>query len=246
MGHVFPQARTGARLESGAASCVANVLAWETTGEHVDGFDVGPVHGGDVAEVGHVWPVVGEHRARGWVDFAEPRGVAAEDGSGGHVEAAVSSEQRTGFHANFFRACAVFGGTPRRARIRAVVYVLMWVWVAISTSVHPAAQSSSTSRSRSAGGSASAGMFPARHAAYRRRRVAGVMASPPSRRGSRAPKRPAFVGFTRRCLPSVACRDIRDTCYSTASSRPGRSTRRPCASSSSGRVGSFVTLPGRS
>ncbi len=63
-GHVAPQAGPGAGVHSGSLAGEADVLAREPAAQHVDrpvvGEHLAPVDGGDVAEVRHVGPVVGQ------------------------------------------------------------------------------------------------------------------------------------------------------------------------------------------
>ena len=51
VGHVFPQAGTGAGPQPEALPGVGQVLAGESPGEHVHWFDLVPVHGGYVAAI---------------------------------------------------------------------------------------------------------------------------------------------------------------------------------------------------
>jgi hypothetical protein len=53
-GHdVGPQSTAGAFLDADPPAGGGDVLTREPSDEHLDGLDVGPVHAGDVAEVGH-------------------------------------------------------------------------------------------------------------------------------------------------------------------------------------------------
>lgn len=62
-------------------SCVAERLAGVAACDDVHGLDVGPIHLGHVAEVGHAG-VVGFHDAAGrWLHFGVPRQLAAD----GHI-----------------------------------------------------------------------------------------------------------------------------------------------------------------
>ena len=74
-------------------SCDAEWLARITGGEDVDGFDLPPVDGGDVAEVGDGRVVVGEDRGGAGVAVGHPCQLAAEDVLYGTVEAAVAGAQ---------------------------------------------------------------------------------------------------------------------------------------------------------
>ena len=71
---------------------VAERLARIAAGEHVDRLDLRPVHGRDVAEVGHVRPVVGEDRTRAGFDIGNPRERATKHGMNGQVQPAVPRE----------------------------------------------------------------------------------------------------------------------------------------------------------
>jgi hypothetical protein len=76
----------GSFPEAGVGEGLAGVAA----AEDVDGFDGGPVDGGDVAEVGDLRPVVGEDLVGAGVDVGDPCGGAAEHGLYGGVESAVA------------------------------------------------------------------------------------------------------------------------------------------------------------
>jgi hypothetical protein len=103
-GHVQPQAGAGAFGEARAEAGQADVLARESGGEDVDGFDLVEVDGGEVAVVGDLGPVVGEDLrgvlvlvlaaflVRGLV-LGVPGDGAAEHGLDGHVESAVAGTE---------------------------------------------------------------------------------------------------------------------------------------------------------
>jgi hypothetical protein len=107
VGHVQPQARAGSLDEASALAGGGHVGAREAAGEDVDGpvesADLEPVDAGDVAEVGHRGPVVGEDLRGvlrvlaavlvGGLVLGVPDDVAAEDSLDGHVEGACSGEQ---------------------------------------------------------------------------------------------------------------------------------------------------------
>jgi hypothetical protein len=93
VGHPGPQSGAGAGAEALAGASVGHVLAGEPAGEDVHGFDLGPVDGGDVAEVGDVGVAVGEDPARPGVDLGHPCGAAAEDGLGAELKASVPGEE---------------------------------------------------------------------------------------------------------------------------------------------------------
>jgi hypothetical protein len=93
-----PQATAVAFLDAFAAAGVADVLAGESGGEHVDRLDLGPVDGGDVAVVGDIGPVVFEDAsgvlvAVVGVVLAVPRDRAAEHVHDAQVEAAIAGAQ---------------------------------------------------------------------------------------------------------------------------------------------------------
>lgn len=94
-GDVEPEAGAGAVGDARSQTGEADVLAGEAGGEDVDGLDLIPVDGGDVAMVGDVGPVPVED-LRGvlvlvvGVVLAVPGDGSAEDGLDGHVEAAVA------------------------------------------------------------------------------------------------------------------------------------------------------------
>jgi len=69
-------------------------LAWEPSDEDVNGRDLTPVDGGDVAEVRRIGPVPREDASDGLVEFGEPHGLGVEDVLDAEVEAAVAAEQR--------------------------------------------------------------------------------------------------------------------------------------------------------
>jgi len=92
-GHVCPEAGAGAGCEAGASAGDRYVLTGESTTEHIDGFDVAPVDGGDVAEVRGVRPVVGEDAGDGLVDFGEPDRLRHEGVFDSEVEPAVPGEE---------------------------------------------------------------------------------------------------------------------------------------------------------
>jgi hypothetical protein len=103
-GDVGPQARPRALGDARAQTGEAHVLARETGRQHVDGAvqgeDRDPLNERDVAEVGHVGPVLRED-ARGvlvlvvGVVLGVPRHRSAEHVHDGHVEAAVTRAQGT-------------------------------------------------------------------------------------------------------------------------------------------------------
>jgi hypothetical protein len=68
-------------------------LARVAAAQDVDGLDVLPAGSGEVSDVRHVGPVVGEDLVRAGVDVGHPRGGAAEDFLDGHVEAAVAGAE---------------------------------------------------------------------------------------------------------------------------------------------------------
>jgi hypothetical protein len=67
----------------------AERLTWIAPGEHVHGFDGGPVDGGDVAQVGDVGVTVGEDPGGAGVDLGVPGDGAADHGWHALLEAAV-------------------------------------------------------------------------------------------------------------------------------------------------------------
>jgi hypothetical protein len=75
--------------EAGAAEGLAGVAA----ADDVDGFDLVPVGGGEVAEVGYAGHAVGDDLFCAGVDVGDPREVAAEHALHGLVEAAVAGAQ---------------------------------------------------------------------------------------------------------------------------------------------------------
>lgn len=92
--HVRPEPRAGAGCEAGAFPDGGDVLAGKSSAQDLDGLDLAPADGGDVAEVRGVGPVVGEDAGDGLVDLGEPDRLAADDVLDGEVETAVSAEQR--------------------------------------------------------------------------------------------------------------------------------------------------------
>jgi len=71
----------------------AERLAGVTAGHDVDGRHVFPRHGGDVAEVGHRGPVVGEDGGRARVGVGDPCGRDVEDLGDGEVQSAVAGAE---------------------------------------------------------------------------------------------------------------------------------------------------------
>lgn len=75
-----------------AVTGVGKGLARISSGDDVHGWDGCPVHGCDVAVVGHVWVVVGENPAGCFVPFAVPSNFGIEDLTDGLIEPAVAGE----------------------------------------------------------------------------------------------------------------------------------------------------------
>lgn len=76
-------------------ACGTERLAGVSARDHVNRLNRRPIHGGDIAQVGHAWIVGGEHLAGGWLNLGVPGQVATH----GHVKAAVSREQAADPHA---------------------------------------------------------------------------------------------------------------------------------------------------
>jgi hypothetical protein len=93
VGHPGPQPGAGAGAEALAGAGVGHVLAGKPSRKDVHGLDLGPVDGGDVAEVGDVGVAVSEDPARPRVDFGHPCGRAAEDGLRADLKPAVPGEE---------------------------------------------------------------------------------------------------------------------------------------------------------
>lgn len=74
---------------AGGAERLARVAAHE----HVDGLDLGPVSGGEVADVGYAGVAVGEDSVGAVVGVGDPCEGAAERVLYGHVQAAVAGAQ---------------------------------------------------------------------------------------------------------------------------------------------------------
>jgi hypothetical protein len=102
VGELRPQPAAGVGPDAAALAGGGHVLAREPTRQHVHGLDGGPVHGGDVAEVGHVGVAVGEDLAGAGVDLGVPGDGAAEDGLDALLEAAVAAEQGADARAGHF------------------------------------------------------------------------------------------------------------------------------------------------
>jgi hypothetical protein len=77
-----------------AVPCEGERLTGPAAAEDVDGFDRGPVDGGDVAEVGDSGEPGGEHFRRGRVGFDVPDDFGVEDGSDGQIQTADPGEKR--------------------------------------------------------------------------------------------------------------------------------------------------------
>jgi hypothetical protein len=91
--HGDPEVGAGAFGHAGAASGVGEVLAGGAAGEDVDGLDLGPVDGGDVADVGDAGETVLEDLEGALVDLAVPGEVGVDDLLDAHAEAAVAGEE---------------------------------------------------------------------------------------------------------------------------------------------------------
>ena len=79
---------------------MAERLTRVTARDDVDRLDLRPVDGCHVAQVGHIGPVVGEDLGRGFIPLTEPgRPGTGKHSLDSHIEAPVSSEQRTYLHA---------------------------------------------------------------------------------------------------------------------------------------------------
>jgi hypothetical protein len=92
---VRPHAGLGALTDAGAPAGATHIRAREPGGEDRDPLDLGPVNGGDVAEVGHARVAVGEHLGRGRVVVGDPREVEVPAGEAeGVFEAAVPGAER--------------------------------------------------------------------------------------------------------------------------------------------------------
>jgi hypothetical protein len=87
--HRDPQVGAGAFGHAAALAGMAQILTGATTGQHVHGFDGGPVDGGDVAVVGDVGVTVGEDPGGAGVDLGVPGDGAADHGLHALLEAAV-------------------------------------------------------------------------------------------------------------------------------------------------------------
>jgi hypothetical protein len=89
VGHVCPQPGAGVRGKPQPQTGKRKICARKTPGEHVHGFDGGPVDGGDVAVVGDVGVAVGEDPGGAGVDLGVPGDGAADHGLHALLEAAV-------------------------------------------------------------------------------------------------------------------------------------------------------------
>ena len=74
---------------------VAKRLAGVAASNHIYGFNLGPIHVCDVAQVGHAWVMGLHHLAGRWLHLGVPGKVAAH----GQIQAAVAAEQAANFHA---------------------------------------------------------------------------------------------------------------------------------------------------
>jgi hypothetical protein len=88
-----PQTRAGTVLQPSTQASEGHVLAGESTGEHVDLFDVPPVDGSDIAVVRHVGPVVRKDRRWGFVELDMPRDGTTEHLLYAEVQTAIAAEQ---------------------------------------------------------------------------------------------------------------------------------------------------------
>ncbi|GGY28118.1 hypothetical protein GCM10010326_22130 [Streptomyces xanthochromogenes] len=88
-GDVQPQAGPGAGCDTGHEAGEREIGAREPGDSDIDGLSRGEVDGGQVAEVGHLGPVMREDRRGARVDLGVPCDRPAEHLGHGHVEAAV-------------------------------------------------------------------------------------------------------------------------------------------------------------
>ena len=89
-----PQSGTIALLNSLAFAGSADVLAGESTGEHIRAGDFRPVHFSDIAVDGDSWPMLSEDGAAERVALAEPDGAEASGPFEAEVDAADAGEER--------------------------------------------------------------------------------------------------------------------------------------------------------
>lgn len=89
-----PETGAGAGSQPCHLPSCGDVLAGESTAEHINGLDYSPVDSGDVSEVRGIGPVAGEDTGDGLVEFGEPDGASVEDLLDGEVESAIAGEQR--------------------------------------------------------------------------------------------------------------------------------------------------------
>src|SRR4051794_40494272 len=91
---LVPDSTASSFPDASAATGSADVLTWESGGEHINGLDLVPVDGGDVAQVRYAGHSGGEDRADVWVGVSDPCGAsAAERGKHAQVQAAVPRAQ---------------------------------------------------------------------------------------------------------------------------------------------------------
>ncbi|MEA5358737.1 hypothetical protein VA596_04255 [Amycolatopsis sp., V23-08] len=82
-------------LDTGPKAGIADVLAWEARGNDVDGRQVFPGDGGQIAEVRGVWESATQDGADMRLVVSAPHDGAAERGLHGLVETAVAGAKRT-------------------------------------------------------------------------------------------------------------------------------------------------------
>ncbi len=90
---VLPQARPGAGCQAGTRAGDRKVLAGESGGENVHGFDRTPVDSAYVTVVGDAEPVPGEHVDGAGVGFGVPGDLTAERGEDAEIQAARTGEE---------------------------------------------------------------------------------------------------------------------------------------------------------
>lgn len=98
VGEVGPQARPRSLPEACPASGRRHVLAGKASAQNVDRLDLGPIHLGDVAEVGRTWALVFEDLNGGRIDLGVPRDLGVEHHGDGNIEHAHATEQGADLH----------------------------------------------------------------------------------------------------------------------------------------------------
>jgi len=92
-GDMKPQATPVAFAQPGPPAGARDVLARKTSSQHVDRLDLGPVNGGDVAQVRHQREAMSQDLRRSLIDVGDPCELAAEHFSHRGIESPVAGAE---------------------------------------------------------------------------------------------------------------------------------------------------------